>query len=391
MDKNTSPHLVSQIGAVDTYTNLPKSTIYIYPNPDLRWEKTRSYNVGLDVVSWDGRLNATFDFYKKMGTDIVMQKQISGVNGMGLFKINGSDMNNTGVEVDLTGYPVKTENIDFSIGITYGYNKNKLIKANDGKEITLADRIAGRALVVGETVGTLYSYRFAGLDPQYGLPLFYDMYGNKEFTYHDGTQERVSPNYTVYEQEAAIVKSGTLEPHSAGGLQLAVRYKNLRLKANFEYKFGGVNRLPDIYNEEYDRVFDPFLNVSKELDKRWKKPGDEKHTNIPALIDYDTYSKLPRRALDASLTQRDGVRLYDYSDVRVASTDNIRLKSLTLNYILPNRIRNYFGVSNMVVGFQASNLFLIADKAWRGFDPDMGKSANVSIPKTYSMNVNISF
>lgn len=395
VDKGTSPKLVARVGSIDSRTYLAKSTIQYYPNPDLRWEKTTSYNLGLDFNLWKGRLSGTFETYKKKGTDVIMNKQISGVNGVGYLKINGADMNNTGIEVDIVGYPVKNKNFEFGIGIKYGYNKNKLVKANDGKEITLADRLSGDALVEGETVGTIYSYHFAGLHPDNGYPIFYDKYGNttfsKEVEENGANVTKTFPNFSIYEEEAGLVKSGIIDPPSSGGIQFHFRYKNWRMKTNFTYKFGGVSRLPDIYNKEYSSIFDPTLNVSTELNNRWRKPGDEKHTNIPALYDHQTYSQLEERPLDANLTERSGIYIYDQSSVRVAKTDNIRLNNISLSYMLPEQWLKKMRVSNMSFTLQATNLFLIADKAWLGFDPEMGKSANVSLPRTYTFNMNINF
>lgn len=386
VDKSTSPDLVLKIGAIDEYTSLPESTIAYLPNPDLRWEKTTSYNVGLDFSLWKGRLSGVFDYYKKAGTDMIMSKQVSQVTGQKFVKINGGDLDNTGVELNVIGYPVRTENFEFGLGIIYSYNRNKLKKANDGKEITSQDLIAGNALMVGEALGTIYSYRFAGLDGTNGLPLFYDKVGHST-TVIDG---ETVPNYSIYRDEADLVKSGVTTPPSSGSVKVHFRYKNLRLTADFLYSFGGVARLPEIYGKEYKNVFDPARNVTKELTGRWRTSGDEGRTSIPALYDAETYKNLPQREYMENRDILSGVAMYDESDLRVAKTDNLRLGSVNLSYMFSPKLTARMRLRDVMVSLQATNLFLVTDKRWHGRDPETLNS-NASLPKEYTLNLSISF
>ena len=101
------------------------------------------------------------DVYKKRGVDMVMPKDVSQSNGIQSVKINAGKVDNSGVEVGLNVVPVKTKDWDFTLGINYSYNQNKLIFANETM-VTNEDKLAGNALVVGDALGTLYSYDFVG-------------------------------------------------------------------------------------------------------------------------------------------------------------------------------------------------------------------------------------
>ena len=391
VDKSTSPDLVSTVAKYNANKHWWASDIRYYPNPNLRWEKTKSYNIGLEFSFFDGLFSGSLETYKKMTSDLIMNKQVSVVNGMGRFKINGGEMTNTGVEVDIILKPIRRGDWRLAVAFNYAYNRNKLTKANDDKEITLNDKLDGNALAVGETMGTIYSYRFAGLDHDTGLPLFYDMYGESTYINRLG---KVSPNFTIYEQEAGLVKSGVLEAPSFGGFNINLSYKKWSLRSRFSYAFGGVKRLPIIYNiyDAYIRVYDPTFNVTKELKDRWKQPGDEAHTNIPALYDDDTYNSISKRPININLTERPGTRLYDKSDVRVAPTDNLRLNGLSLGYLFEgNNSLKSMGISSMNISFETTNLFLIADKRWHGRDPEKGASSNASLPRTFTCNIGITF
>ena len=386
VDKGTSPDLVMQIGSIDSNTGMATSTVAYWPNEDLRWEKTTQYNVGLDFSFLLDRITATVDFYKKVGTDMIVNKTISAVNGYTIRKINGGNVNNSGVELAVKFTPLQTKDMRLVIGFVHSYNKNELIKANDETNNTRENMLSGSALIEGEALGTIYSYPFAGLDHETGLPVFYDKKGNTSATWLSKTYK----NYTLYEDEIELVKSGVVSPPHTGGINLEYRWKEWILRGSFTYSLGAVNRLPFIYGD-YDSVFDPEKNVTREILNRWREPGDELHTNIPALYDDNTYTNLGIRPMRANVDHIYGTSMYDYSTARVCSTNNLRLRSLSLSYIFNKKVLKKMHLSNFQISAQANNLFIIADKRWHGFDPEQGSSANSSIPRAYSLSVTIGF
>ena len=386
VDKATSPDLVMQIGSIDSYTGMAKSTVAYWPNEDLRWEKTTQYNVGLDLSFLLDRITATVDVYKKVGTDMIINKTISAVNGYTMRKINGGNVNNSGVELAVKFTPFQTKDMRLVIGFIHSYNKNELIKANDESTNTRENMLSGSALLEGEALGTIYSYPFAGLDHDTGLPLFYDKKGNTSAYWSGKTYK----NYTLYEDEIQLVKSGVVTPPHTGGINLEYRWKEWILRGSFTYSIGAVNRLPYLYGD-YDSVFDPEMNISREYLNRWREPGDELHTNIPALYDDNTYNNLGVRPVRANVDHIYGTSMYDYSTARVCSTDNFRLRSLSLSYIFNKKMLKKMHLANFQISAQANNLFIIADKRWHGFDPEQGSYATSSIPRTYSLSVTIGF
>jgi TonB-linked SusC/RagA family outer membrane protein len=396
VDKNTSPDLVAKIEPYNSYYHFDMSSIEMLPNPDLRWEKTVSYNAGLDVSLWDRRIAGTVDVYKKMGSDIIMTTQVSQVTGETSVKINAGNMENTGLELDLIGYPVRTKNWELSVNLIYAYNKNVLTKANvlidnadDNKSITANKKkmVGGSALIVGEALGTIYSYRFAGLDHSTGLPVFYDN-GSTTYVNSSGVE---APNYMALPETVDLVVSGLSTAPTSGGINLSLRYKNLRLRTNLAYSLGGVKRLPRLSNSLSD-LLDPATNVSQEFANRWKTPGDEAFTNIPVLYDSDTYTSSSAYYKQyVGSPALSGRTLYDLSDVRVASTDNIRMNSASLSYLFHDKWTEALHVSDVMLSFQVTNLFLIAHKEWHGLDPEQNVNANASLPRTFTLNLNVNF
>ena len=387
VDSATSPDLVLKIGTIDGDTGLATNSVTYWPNADLRWEKTTSYNAGIDFSLFGNRLSGTVDAYHKVGTDMIMNKVISGVNGITSYKINAGDMNNSGVEVSLAAYIIQKQNLALNLSFNYGYNVNKLVRADSAMgSITLSQKLSGSALIEGVPIGTFYSYDFSRLDHDTGLPIFRDKDGFDTVVI-DG---ELVPNYTLYESEIGLVKSGTINPVGSGGFGFGLRLYNFHLNGSFTYSFGASGRLPAIYNGSYSKVFDPEYNMTVEIKNRWKAPGDEEYTDIPVLYDDYSYDSLVLRPADSSKGSiYKGVAMYDYSTARVCRTDNLRLRMLSLTYTVPKKFLDRARINALSFRLQATNLFLIADKRWQGFDPELGQSATTPIPRTYSFGMNI--
>lgn len=400
-DSNTSPDLVARLGAFNTGKGFFESHIAYFPNPDLRWEKTNHFNAGLDLELWNGRLTFTGEVYAKYASDVILNRQISQVNGIEFYKFNGGKMENRGVEAELMGFFIRNRDVDFWGRIIYAYNRNVVTQSAFDSAESPARWVNGDVTVEGAPVGTLYSYHFSRLDPATGYPLFFEQGRDMWDRMVDG-QIVETPIYNPSSFFIDVVNSGIAanrggSPHN-GSIAFGARYKNLRLNTQFNYFLGLVARLPGIVNGQPNRLLTPMQNASKDLNNRWKKPGDEAHTNIPALFDADAILRLTMNAARTGFIRPDartndiGMRFYDESSVRVASTDHIRMANLTLAYRIPGEwSKRHLGLNDINVSFQASNLFLIADKAWNGFDPMMGPNANVAVPRIFSLNLNVTF
>ncbi|MEI3422677.1 MAG: hypothetical protein V8R91_17425 [Butyricimonas faecihominis] len=115
----------------------------------------------------------------------------------------------------------------------------------------------------------MYSFPYAGLSGDNGYPLFYGKDGK---IWHGGDP-------TMME----LVKSGSINPDLSGGFDTQLTFKKrLSLSIGFAYNLGGVKRLPRVYADK-SYALNPVANVSTNWKKRWRKPGDEKYTDIPVL------------------------------------------------------------------------------------------------------------
>lgn len=382
--EDASPYLIVSYGGRDSYSDLDYSTIYRLPNPDLRWEKTKSWNAAADFTLFNGRLKGSVDVYSKHTSDLIMSKSVSTSNGRSYLYMNAGKMRNYGVEGFLNIGVIESKLFDWRIGMNFGRNVNETILANgdtyeNTEEVDMMLR--GELAVEGAPIGSMYSFRFAGLSRENGYPLFYGKDGKQ---YHEGEPQLME-----------LVNSGSIFPKLSGGFDTQLTFKNsLSLSLGFTYNLGGVKRLPDVY-EDNDAAFDPLTNVSTKLQNRWRKPGDEENTTIPVLWNSNYANEFYRMGLSATRpgvinNTYGGTRLYNYSDERVVKSNYLRLRSLALSYMVPSKIVFKYGIASMMLRFQATNLFVLASKKWEGLDPETPNAKSPIIP-TYSFTLNVSF
>ena len=380
---DATPNLIVRMKGINSTTGLQEGSIYRLPNPDLRWEKTRSYNIGADFRLWNDRVTLTLDYYHKKTSDLITDMKVSPVTGRTYMYMNAGEALNKGIEGSVSVDLLKRKDFDWNLSFNFSHNTNEIKYAYDAnltdKEM-YENMLAGNVAAIGQPLGTIYSFKFAELSPENGYPLFYTKDGRKVY----------QGDYQVME----LVPSGSIYPDLTGGFNTRFTYKkNLTVSLGFSYQVGGVKRLPAIY-QDANSAFDPSSNLPKDFINRWKQPGDEKNTTMPALYDATIAQNFPDdmvgyydegRSVDVEMST-----MYDYSDIRVAKSDFLRLSNLMVSYRLPKNWLKKINVSEMTIRLQASNLKTWAAKEWKGLDPETAY-ANMPIMPSYSLGATISF
>jgi putative outer membrane protein, probably involved in nutrient binding len=186
-------------------------------------------------------------------------------------------------------------------------------------------------------------------------------------------------------------------------------YKRLSLRAEFSYKFDYKVRMLRLYKDDGNILPYPEDNMNKVMVKRWRTAGDEATTNIPVLSnvtlstpDVDlmpseseayqyTMIDTPFRGVAGPRTNT-GWYMYDYSDLRVAKGDHIRVRSISLGYSLKGNWMKKAGINGLRVDFQVQNIGVIVfDKKLKGQDPDQVQSIGMPVLPTYNLSVNVNF
>lgn len=296
-------------------------------NPDLTWETTAKWNVGLNFSIFD-RAHFQVDFYRNKSTDMLMSIPYSMTTGFSSGIGNVAAMTNTGIEANVDVDILKTKDFYWSFKANVGYNKNEITELFQGRdEYVIAN--TGLKMAVGHAYGEFYQVRFAGVDPQTGAPLYYDKDGNKTKKFNE-------------ERDAVFTGKKRYAPWT-GGFGTNFRYKNVSLIADFAWVAGKYMLINDDYF-----IANPQLatgwNQRVEMLNIWTTPGQI--TDIPGAK-YDVH----------------------VTDHMLQNASFLRMKTLSIQYEFPKK---WMQATRYIKGVKvfgiARNLFTITP--FEGYDPE---------------------
>lgn len=399
MLSDQSPVMIISKEPLNSYFGENVASVTRYPNPKLKWETTTSYNVGAELGLFERMLMVEAEYWWKHTEDAFMDKQVASMNGLPTdsYKVNQGDIDNHGYNVSLTVLPLQTKDWFWSISTSFSKTFNKMKSKPEANQYELSNFLNGSALVEGKPVGTFYSYKFMGLSPINGGPIFDDYADNPEVL-------RGLSKYDTYTR--VLTPSGRREPTMSGNVSTTLRWKNIRLSGNFTYSLGNKVRLFAIYNNAESAMnvqnILPENNISRDFLNRWRKPGDEKHTNIPAIISEgdDCYGIYARHWSDKGtysdiqqLTPYSVWNMYDYGDHRVVSGNYLKCSNLSLTYEFKEELLKKMRLSRLDLTLSATNLFTVSAKELKGQTPTQGGFATIQLSDrpTYTFGLTVSF
>jgi hypothetical protein len=190
--------------------------------------------------------------------------------------------------------------------------------------------------------------------------------------------------------------AGRLDPDFQAGISSTLRYKWLTLSTSFTWQLGGKKFLYKMFNLPYGVLPSAYSNLPKEFAGRWKKPGDEKITNIPSIPsliydpasnDYDgpTVLNVPNTPYGFEYAYD----MYNYSDARVVSASFLRCNNISLTYNVPEKLLKNV-LKNLSITASVNSPFIIVSKDFKGMDPEVATGSQ-PIPRVYSAILNVSF
>lgn len=327
-------------------------------NSELTYEKKHELNIGLDMGFLENRINFAFDWYTRNNYDLIGAVNTQGVGGTILKLANVASMKSHGVEFTLSTHNIKSKDFNWNTDFIFSNAQNEVTDLQQNANIM--DLISGTGFAKqGYPVRGLFSIPFRGLDEN-GIPMIENEKGEITST-SINFQERDNTDFLIYE--------GPTDPTITGSLGNVFTYKGFRLNVFMTYSFGNVVRLNPVFSAQYSDL----TAMTREFKNRWTLPGDENVTDIPAIISARMYNE--------NSDYRYAYNAYNYSDVRVAKGDFIRMKEISLAYEFPKKWITPLKLSNLSLKVQATNLFLIyADKKLNGQDPEFFNAGGVASP-----------
>jgi TonB-linked SusC/RagA family outer membrane protein len=323
-------------------------------NPDLKWEETSQFNIGLDFSLMDYALTGTIDVYKKETTDLFIGKPLSLLSSNTTIQANLGSLENSGVELGLD-YQILDGDFKWKVNGNIAYNKNEITSlGNDYDPENPIPNGGGTVLAEGEAIGTFHRVRWAGVNPANGNPLWFDADGNLT---------------DVYNVSNRVLLDKTQDPSFVGGFGTNMSYKGFSLNALFTYA-ADQWRLNGSYAIIEDTSLAGFANMSTAMLRVWQQPGDV--TDIPAFGFDDRGQAGTRYLEDASF---------------------LRLRNISLAYTLDKELLEKTKLFTSVrVYVQGQNLLTFTK--WRGFDPESNISSTFfeyPTPKTVTIGFDLEF
>ena len=330
---------------------------YQFATPGITWEKTYQYDLGLDMSI--GGFNITVDWFKKQTKDLLFQKQVPKYNGGGTYWVNQGKLNNTGVELSLTTFPVKGA-VTWETSLNASYVKNEVADlAGDDFVLTANYSDLGGPLQImkpGYPMGSFYVYQWKGFDDK-GANLYQKADGS--LTTNPTSDDLVvkgqaSPKWTVGWNNTVTWKNWTLNVF----FNAATGYDRLNISRFMAASMTGVSR---------------FVTLRDAYFKGWDHVANKADALYPSLTNTDNKS-------------------YANSDFWLEDASFIKLKNISLSYRIPRRVLKFASVQLSV---SAQDLFTIT--RYKGMDPEVYTSYDgldygaYPIPRTITFGAKIRF
>lgn len=340
--RGTAPYLIARYYAGSIVPGTSGSVVSP-PNPDIRWEKTTTTNIGVDFSLFNNRLSGSVEYYNKSSVDLLANTSLSPTQGFGSsIMTNIGEMVNRGFELTLQGDVIRKKDFNWNATLLYAVNKNKVKNINSQTDlISLKMSMPWSYPTIGEPLNGIYAFEWAGLNES-GDPQIYDQDGKV-----------VSTNVSTAK---ALKYSGTSVPVHSATLTNVIRYKDFELSAMLI--FAGGHKLRSTIMPKISMNNGRIVSTGKDIVNRWKKSGDEDYTNIPRLLfsndqeNFNTYR----------------TTLYEYSDLFVYDASNIRVKNIALAYRLPASWCRKVFLSGAKLQFNVENAAIIAFNSKARYD-----------------------
>ncbi|UOQ51983.1 SusC/RagA family TonB-linked outer membrane protein [Hymenobacter cellulosivorans] len=326
------------------YLDLPGTAPLQLANPNLSWESTRQWNVGLDAAVLDNRLQLELNYYDKYTSGLLLNVPVPRKTGFASVVENYGAVSNKGFEAQATVNWLAKGPLQWSTTVNLARNVNKIQKL--AAPITTGSRDIFR-LEEGAPLYSFWLYRQTGVNPESGDAQYEDVNGDGQITVAD----------------RQLV--GNAWPDYFGGLTNSVTYKGVDFgfSLNFEQgaKIMNMNRFFLVHGGTQSNI--GYLR--EQLD-RWQNPGDQ--------------TDIPRLTTNPSSNNYGGV-VQNLSDRYLEDGSFLRLRTLTLGYTIPKETLDKARLNSVRVYVQAANLFTLTP--YSGLDPEVNSQSGVSNTKNF--------
>jgi len=330
-------------------------------NPNLSWEKNKTWNVGLDFGFMDDRLTGSVDFYNRLTTDMLLNKSVPYTTGFGSNFMNTGSMRNRGLELMLDATIIRNNDWYWSVGGNIAFNRTLVLDLAGSGFLEVTDPRRGNdtpvRIVEGMNLYNFYIREYAGVNPSNGQGLFVAEDGSL-------TSNRAYGHY---------IYAGSPEPKFTGGFNTNLSWRGLSLSAYFDFKYGNKVMTGNWYITDGEDVL--AQNSQTSALNYWKKPGDTGVTPIP-------------------IAGGSNVWYAGYSTRFMEDGSYLRVRDVTLSYDLPSKVVNAIKMGGIKLYISALNPYTFHHV--NAYDPEMGEigyayGGNHTMVKSFVGGIEVSF
>ncbi|WP_205508874.1 SusC/RagA family TonB-linked outer membrane protein [Longitalea arenae] len=356
-------------------------------NENLVWEKTNSFNAGLDMAIFNNRVNLTAEFYNNQSNNLLMEANIPTSTGYSTQFQNIGSIRNRGVEFILNTQNIRNKDLQWTTSLNISFNRSKVLHLNGAEKLPPADMFITQ---VGKSLGQFYGYQYDGI---YTTDDFIQN-ANGTYTLKDGVARpkgsnaaNIKPGDVKYKTTKGEVDGkgnpvwstedrvilGRGEPTFTGGITNTVTYKGFDLNVFMNFVSGN-----KIFNANSRRFLGPYLPNQTSLAPmasrfRLIDPATGKETtDLQRLAELNPN----QYASDAmwSLHSDNNKAITDPIDYYLEDGSFLRLNTITLGYSLPREILKKAGISQTRVYATLNNIHTFT--SYTGYDPEVSNSDN---------------
>ena len=341
-------------------------------NENLRWEKTYTYDAGLDLDMFDHRVKMTLDYYYKKTTNMLFSSDLPLYTGYSKENQNIADMSNQGLDFQLITTNILTKDFQWQTILNLSRATNKILKLNfEGNQLDQANS-SFKYYEEGKPVAQWYLHKWAGVDPATGDPLW---------QYKDGTLSTTPPAADYTNSQANKFVCGTALPDFYGSMTNTLMYKDFELGFMFNFCVGS-KMINSTRATLLNYTSEDAYNLSIDIMNMWQIEGQK--TDIPKL------------------NNKSVIGQYDYTTAVTTTrflenNSYLRLKTITLTYNFPRTLlsRTKF-FTQLKVFATMTNVFTLTK--YSGLDPEVsafGSSAlaagydNMTMPQSRSLQFGV--
>ena len=355
--QGATSYMTATSTGMNSYTNRPYGEVESPANPNLKWEQSRTTNVGIDFAVLDNRLSGSIDYYNKEGKDIFSNRTLDPTTGFTSMFVNMASMWNRGVEVSLSGEwfrALDRKNFGWETTLTFTYNKNKITSVENPS--TLAYQLINNPYRTGYPTSALWSYRFAGIS---------DVQGEKGQTLwyvEDGGKAHNASNKSI----DILEYSGQSEPKTIIGIDNRFTWNGFSLGILMAY-YGGHKMRALIENETFSV---PTSAIPSYFNNAWTP---ENPTNTPGIGRYGS------NAVGSEPS---------YSNMAVHPADFLKIRNIVFGYEMPHNWIKNLGINRLSLSFQINNPKYLWVKNNVGVDPETLGIRTLS-SYVFGLNINL--